>query len=176
MKKKKTAKELLGEYIDIEIQVDSPEPDLDTLLPQLNSVKAQIKKKGDGIDHFMMELSKREHLIDAEIEALKTEETRLKVRRKAVQNLKDYFNGNLIPMIVEELGDDNGVYETDTARYKLYETWGPTVVLDEESVPDDFKKVTMTESIDKVKAKKVLKSGANIPGLALTKVKRVRRS
>ena len=176
MKKKKTAKELLGEYIDIEIQVDSPEPDLDTLLPQLNSVKAQIKKKVDGIDHFMMELSKREHLIDAEIEALKTEETRLKVRRKAVQNLKDYFNGNLIPMIVEELGDDNGVYETNTARYKLYETWGPTVVLDEESVPDDFKKVTMTESIDKVKAKKVLKSGANIPGLALTKVKRVRRS
>lgn len=176
MKKKKTAKELLGEYIDLEIEVDSPEPDLDNLLPQLNDVKKQIKKKVDGIDHFMMELSRREHLIDAEIEALKTEETRLKVRRKAVQNLKDYFNGNLIPMIVEELGDDAGVYETDTARYKLYTTWGPTVVLDEESVPDDFKKVTMTESIDKVKAKEVLKTGAKIPGLALTKVKRVRRS
>ena len=119
MKKKKTAKELLGEYIDLEIEVDAPEPDLDTLLPQLNDVKKQIKKKVDGIDHFMMELSRREHLIDAEIEALKTEETRLKVRRKAVQNLKDYFNGNLIPMIVEELGDAKGVYETDTARNKL---------------------------------------------------------
>ena len=176
MKKKKTAKELLGEYIDLEIEVDAPDPDLDTLLPQLNSVKGQIKKKVDGIDHFMMELSRREHLIDAEIEALKTEETRLKVRRKAVQNLKDYFNGNLIPMIVEELGDDNGVYETDTARYKLYETWGPTVVLDEEAVPNDFKKVTMTEAVDKVKAKKVLQTGAKIPGLTLTKVKRVRRS
>ena len=176
MKKKKTAKELLGEYIDLEIEVDAPEPDLDTLLPQLNDVKKQIKKKVDGIDDFMMELSRREHLIDAEIEALKTEETRLKVRRKAVQNLKDYFNGNLIPMIVEELGDDNGVYETDTARYKLYETWGPTVVLDEEAVPNDFKKVTMTEAVDKIKAKKVLQTGAKIPGLTLTKVKRVRRS
>ena len=80
MKKKKTAKELLGEYIDLEIEVDAPDPDLDTLLPQLNSVKGQIKKKVDGIDHFMMELSRREHLIDAEIEALKTEETRLKVK------------------------------------------------------------------------------------------------
>ena len=79
-------------------------------------------------------------------------------------------------MIVEELGDDNGVYETDTARYKLYETWGPTVVLDEEAVPNDFKKVIMTEAVDKVKAKKVLQTGAKIPGLTLTKVKRVRRS
>jgi len=79
-------------------------------------------------------------------------------------------------MIVEELGDDDGVYETDTARYKLYETWGPTLVLEEAAVPDDFKRVTMVESIDKKKAKEVLKTGAKIPGLTLTKVKRVRRS
>ena len=79
-------------------------------------------------------------------------------------------------MIVEELGDENGVYETDTARYKMFETWGPTLILDEEAVPDDFKKVTYTESVDKKKAKKVLQTGAKIPGLALTKVKRVRRS
>jgi len=175
-KVKKTARELLGDYIDLEIEVDSPDPDLEVLLPQMDKVKGLIKKKVDGIDHFMMELSRREHLIDAEIEALKSEETRLKVRRKAVQNLKDYFNGSLIPMIVEELGDDNGVYETDTARYKMFETWGPTLVLDEESVPDDFKKVIYTESVDKKKAKEVLKTGAKIPGLALTKVKRVRRS
>ena len=176
MKVKKTARELLGDYIDLEIEVDSPDPDLEVLLPQMDKVKGLIKKKVDGIDHFMMELSRREHLIDAEIEALKSEETRLKVRRKAVQNLKDYFNGSLIPMIVEELGDDDGVYETDTARYKLYETWGPTLVLEEAAVPDDFKRVTMVESIDKKKAKEVLKTGAKIPGLTLTKVKRVRRS
>ena len=176
MRQKKTSKELLGEYIDLEIEVDSPDPDLDTLIPKLNNVKSQIKKKVDGIDHFMMELSRREHLIDAEIEALKSEEQRLKVRRKAVQNLKDYFNGSLIPMIVEELGDDDGVYETDTARYKMYESWGPTLILDEDSVPDDFKKVTMVEAVDKKKARDVLRSGAKIPGLTITKVKRVRRS
>ena len=176
MPKKSTAKELLGEYIDLEIEVDAPDPDLETLLPKMSLVKNKIKKKVDGIDHFMMELSRREHLIDAEIEALKTEETRLKVRRKAVQNLKDYFNGSLIPMIVEELGDDDGVYETDTARYKMYESWGPTLILNEDSVPDDFKKVTMVEAVDKKKARDVLKSGAKIPGLTITKVKRVRRS
>jgi len=55
MKVKKTAKELLGEYIDIEIAVDSPDPDLETLLPQMDSIQKQIKKKVDGIDHFMVE-------------------------------------------------------------------------------------------------------------------------
>ena len=91
------------------------------------------------------------------------------------ESLKKYFNGVLIPMVVDEVGI-NGVYETDTARYKLYETWGPVVVMDEEEVPDDFKKVVMTESIDKKKARETLSKGAKIPGLHIEKVKRVKRS
>jgi|TARA_R110000824_G_scaffold380822_3_gene573338 hypothetical protein len=175
---KKTTKELLGEYIDLEIQAQytTEDEDVGEMLSKIDAVRGTIRKKVDGIDYFMVELSRREHLIDAEIEALKTEETRLKVRRKAVQSLKDYFNTSLIPMVVEELGDENGVFETDTARYKLYETWGPTIVLDEDEVPDDFKKVTMTESIDKIKAKKILTTGAKVPGLTINRIKRIRRS
>jgi len=176
--KKRTTKELLGDYIDLEIQAEykTNTSDVTLILSSMEEVKTQIKRKVDGIDHFMLELSRREYLIDAEIEAIKVEETRLKVRRKAVQSLKDYFNGSLIPMIVEELGDENGVYETDTARYKLYETWGPVVIINEDEIPDDFKKVIMTETVDKKKARDVLTQGATVPGFAISKVKRIRRS
>lgn len=39
----------------------------------------------DGIDYFMVELSRREHLIEAEIEAIKIEQTRLRVRKKQLK-------------------------------------------------------------------------------------------
>lgn len=178
MTKKKTTRELLGEYIDAEIdaQYSKDNVELTNAMVKMENVKNNIKKKVDGIDYFMVELNRREHLIDAEIEALKDEETRLKVRRKAVEGLKKYFNQQLLPMVISELGDKNGVYETDTARYKMFETWGPIVVQDEEEVPSDFKIVKMSESIDKKKAREVLKNGNKVPGLFMEKIKRVRRS
>ena len=112
----------------------------------------------------------------AEVEAYNAEIQRLKLRRKATMSLKDYFNKTLIPMVVEELGDDNGVYETNTARYKLYETFGPAAVTDETIVPDEYKVVKMVESIDKKKARAELTKGVDIPGFHIEKVKRVRRS
>ena len=135
----------------------------------------QIKSKVDSIDYFMVNISRKEHLIDAEIEALNDEIHRLKVRRKATESLKKYFNQTLIPMIVEEVGTD-GVYETDISRYKLYETFGPIAITDETLVPDEYKKVTMVESIDKKKARTDLTKGVDILGMTISKVKRVRRS
>ena len=58
----------------------------------------------------------------------------------------------------------------------IVEKIATAIVLDEDEVPDDFKKVTMTESIDKMKAKKILTTGAKVPGLAINKIKRIRRS
>ncbi len=84
-------------------------------------------------------------------------------------------------MLIEELGDENGVLETDTARYKLYETFGSVIVTDQDKVPEDFIKTKITQSIDKAKARKVcmqlVKDNAELPeGLTITKVKRVKRS
>ncbi len=174
--KKQTTRELVGEYIDLEIQAEhASAEEIINISDKLDTLKGTIKRKVDGIDYFMVELDRKLHLIDAEVESIKKEEARLRVRRRATESLKKYFNGVLIPMVVDEVGI-NGVYETDTARYKLYETWGPVVVMDEEEVPDDFKKVVMTESIDKKKARETLSKGAKIPGLHIEKVKRVKRS
>ena len=102
---KKTTRELIGDYIDLDIErqmVTDNEEQLE-VEAQLQKVQGQIRKKVDGIDHFMLELSRREHLIDAEIEAIKSEQSRLRVRKKAVEGMKDYFNKQLLPMIVDEL-------------------------------------------------------------------------
>ena len=173
-----TTKELLGEYIDaeVELQIADTNEELLDAEAKVQGIAGLIRRKADGIDHFMLELSKREHLIDAEIEAIKGEIRRLQVRRKAVESTKKYLNGVLIPLIVEELGDDNGVYETNTARYKLYETFGPVVVTDEDSIPDDFKVMKYTESIDKKKARTHLTNGEKIPGFYIEKIKRIKRS
>ena len=171
---KKTTRELVGEYIDLDIQKqtdDSPE-----IEEGIVAVQAQLRRKVDGIDHFMVDIDRKMHLIDAEIEAFQNEIQRLKVRKRATESLKKYFNETLIPMVVEEVGDDNNIYETDTARYKLYETFGPVAITNEDSIPDDYKKVEMVEKIDKKKARSDLTKGVDIPGFYIEKVKRVRRS
>ena len=127
-----------------------------------------------------MELNKKEHLIDAEVEALKDEIDRLKSRRRGLVRTKDFFNKSLLPAVIMEIGNDDGVYETDTARYKLYETFGP-VDVDPYNISDDFKKVEIVEKLDKVKARKAAIAAFNAEkdmpeGITIKKVKRVKRS
>lgn len=174
---KKTTKELIGDFIDLDMQLQIADEDEAVVLTSAMEVtKKDIGRKMDNIDYFMVNIDKKMHLIDAEIEAYNNEIQRLKLRRKATTSLKDYFNKTLIPMVVSELGDDNGVYETDTARYKLYETFGPVAITNEEQVPDDYKVVKMTTVVDKKKARKDLTQGVDVPGFHIEKVKRVRRS
>ena len=93
---KKTTRELVGEYIDLDIQKqtdDSPE-----IEEGIVAVQAQLRRKVDGIDHFMVDIDRKMHLIDAEIEAFQNEIQRLKVRKRATESLKKYFNETLIPL------------------------------------------------------------------------------
>jgi hypothetical protein len=179
--KKQTSKELLGDLIDSELYLEknygvAANEDILMVEQDITRIQKDIRKKVDGIDHFMVELSRREHLIDAEIEAMKLEEQRLKVRRKAVERTKEFFTKNLLPMIVGELGDENGVYETDTARYKMFESFGPVAITDESLIPDNYKIMEYVEKINKKKARQDLTRGEDIPGFFIEKLKRVRRS
>ena len=181
-RKKGTAKGLVGEHIEISLEMEIANDDeLPVLLEERNKVEKQIKLKADNIDRFVVELSRRDSLIDAEIEHLKDEIQRLRNRKSALHQTKHYMNGFLIPFIVQELGDENGVYETDIARYKMYETFGELVVLDPEKVPDDFIKTEIIQKVDKAKARKacmsLYKDNKDMPdGLEIRRVKRVRRS
>ena len=182
-----TTKELVGELIDVNQQIESMEQgtdiDMDAhkeLEETRMTLHREVKNKIENVDYFMIELNKKEHLVDAEIEALKDEIDRLKSRRSGLMRTKNFFNKTLLPAVIEEIGNDDGVYETDTARYKLYETFGP-VDVNPHVVSDDFKKVEIVEKLDKVKARKAAISAFNAndvmpDGIYITKVKRVKRT
>ena len=182
-----TTKELVGALIDVNQQMETLEQGSDIDMEQHKSLEEarmtlhkEVKNKIQNVDYFMVELNKKEHLIDAEVEALKDEIDRLKSRRRGLVRTKDYFNKQLLPAVILEIGNDDGVYETSTARYKLYETFGP-VDVDPHSIPDSFKKVEIVEKLDKVKARKAaisaFNAGEEMPqGINIKKVKRVKRS
>jgi len=182
-----TTKEIVGELIDVNQQMELIEqrPDIDMEEHKLLEEKRvelhkKVRTKIQNVDYFIVELNKKEYTIDAEVEALKDEISRLKSRRKGLQRTKDFFNKQLLPAIIMEIGNDDGVYETDTARYKLYETFGP-VDVDPHQISDDFKKVEIVEKLDKVKARKAAIAAFNADkdmpeGIAIRKVKRVKRS
>ncbi len=178
-----TTKELIGELIDTELNLmleENPE-EKKVIQTQLANIHTQIKSKVEKLDYFLIQVNKKEGLIDAEIEVYKDEIERLKNRKKAAEKTKSFFNSVLLPMVIEEVGDSNGVWQTDTARYKLYETYGPLIIEDTEALDSKYKNVEITEKIDKKLARadamSAHKSGEEIPaGMSLYKIKRVRRS
>tara|TARA_R110000824_G_scaffold13876_4_gene59662 strand:+ start:3046 stop:3600 length:555 start_codon:yes stop_codon:yes gene_type:complete len=182
-----TTKELVGELIDVNQQLEYLEQKTDPDLEQHKSLEEarmtlhrEVRNKIQNVDYFMVELNKKEYLLDAEVESLKDEIDRLKSRRRGLKRTQDFFNKQLLPAVIMEVGNDDGVYETNTARYKLYETFGP-VQVDPHSVSDDFKKVEIVSKLDKVKARKAAISAfnaeADMPeGISIRKVKRVKRS
>ena len=191
LKIKRTAKDIIGDYIDNENWIDyiskSDEITNEQIKEKLSvyeetktKLEKEIRNKIEKIDHVVLEVKRKEHLIDGEMEALKDEIDRLKMRRKGIGKFKDFVNKVLLPMIVEEVGNENGVWETDVARYKLYETFGP-VDVNPNIASSDFMKTEIRTSVDKVKARNAaissFKAGKKLPdGINISKVKRVRRS
>jgi hypothetical protein len=80
-------------------------------------------------------------------------------------------------MIIETAGE-NGVFQTTTTRYKMYETWGPVEIIDEDAISDSYKRFKV--EIDKKKARKdaidAAETGTGIAGFKIEKTKTIRRS
>ena len=184
MSNKPTTTDLISTLIDLQIDRDNQEliaPDdtgaLATIDKDISNVKSQIANKTSGIDHFIVEMNKNTNLIDAEIKTHMDEVKRLRNRKNAIKKTEDYFNKTLLPMIINTAGND-GVFKTDTTRYKLYQTWGPIEVTDEDAISDNYKRFKV--EIDKKAARKAAieaaEDGMGIAGFKIEKVERVRRS
>ncbi|MBP02245.1 MAG: hypothetical protein CMM25_05510 [Rhodospirillaceae bacterium] len=184
MANKLTTRDLIGSLIELQVDRDNQElmePDNEaSLIPidkAIQEVKNQISRKTSGIDYMIVEMNKQTNLLDAEIATLMDEVKRLRGRKKSIKSSEDFFNKELLPMIIETAGND-GVFQTDTTRYKMYETWGPLEIIDEEAISDNYKRYKV--EIDKKTARKAVieaaEDGLGISGFKLEKVKRVRRS
>ena len=176
---KLTSRDLIGIIIDLEedILLEQDEDTKVILENKLVEVKKEISKKVEGIDYVAIEMSRQSSLIDAEIKTMNDEVKRLRNKKAAIKKTEDYFNKTLLPMIIETAGND-GIFKTNTAKYKLYETWGPLEVNDEDVIPDEYKRVKI--EVDKKGARKAVieatEQGMGIAGFTINKVKRVRRS
>jgi len=183
MSGKMTSKELVSELVGFEIELTTldlitDELEINEVSSKIDMIKNAIAKKTEGIDHFMVQMNRQVHLIDAEIKTLMDEVARLRNRKRAVTKTEEYFKKDLLPMIIETAGND-GKFETKTARYTMFETYGPVVVMDEEKIPDKYKRYKI--EIDKKGARADLITAAEdnmgIVGFEqIRKVKRVRRS
>ena len=184
---KLTTRDLVETLIDLELETDllqtseireeERENMLVTINESIKTVKNQIANKASGIDHMIVAMNKKASLIDAEIKSYMDEVKRLRNRKAAIKRTEEYFNKELLPMIVETAGNDR-VFETDTTRYKLYQTWGALEVMDPDAIPDKYKRYKV--EIDKKGARKdvidAAENGLGISGFKIEKTKRIRRS
>ena len=97
----KTARELIGELVNVNYALtnesyekESMENDqrLEELSIKQHNIESEIKDKVKNIDSFMLDLNRREHVVDANIEAMKEEIDRLQARKKALEQSKKFFN------------------------------------------------------------------------------------
>ena len=96
-----------------------------------------LLQKVDNIDNFVIHLEEKMAKLDAVKKVHKDEADRIQKRINSVKTLKDRMNKVFIPMIIETVGKD-GVLETSSARYSMYETWGK-MLYDPKKVPEDYR-------------------------------------
>lgn len=180
---KLTTRDLIGALIELELEKemamskDLAEDVIESIDKSIALCKKDIARKTSSIDYFMVQMNKKSGLIDAEIKTYQDEIKRLRGRKNAIKKTEEYFNKELLPMIIETAGNE-GVFETETTRYKMFETWGALEITDEESIEDKYKRYKV--EIDKKGARKdvieMAENGMGISGFKIEKVKRVRRS
>ena len=180
-KNKQTTRELISDLIELESQLEVAEgQEKEEIGEGLMLVRKSIEKKMENLDEFDLELSRKNNMIDAEIETYKKEIERLAKKKIKINTIKMYLDSIVIPMVIKEVGKDGKYYETNKKRYTLYETYGKLEFDNKFPVPQKYKKMKMEQYIDKKEARKDAieadKKGETIPGIVVKKVERVRKS
>lgn len=103
------------------------------------AIRNELLQKTDNIIAFTKK-------VEALIDAIKEEETRLKENRKAyerkLESFKDYVKSCMIEMQIQKI-------ETPLGEMKIAKNPMSVEILDEERIPDAFKRTKVETSIDK---------------------------
>ena len=175
-----TTKELISNILELEEDKEFSEfPEEEGEIDgKLVIAKQALTEKVDSLDWFITELDRRIGAIYGEATSLKAEIDRLKRKKNSTMRVKKFVGDELLPMVCKTMGN-NGIFETDTARYKLYETYGP-VEVNTAICHKDFIKTEILVKPDKVLARKKAieadKEGIHIDGISIYKVEKVRRT
>ena len=156
--------ELTEMYQNIWDLVSDDETDLDTLEIALSQIEDNIEIKAES----MAKLVKG---IDGDVIALKAEEERLAKRRKALENKQSN-----IKLFLENQLKQMGLDKVETPLFKVsIQNNPPSVnILDEDLIPEQYKKTVTTTSLVKNDILKALKEGQVIEGAELKQGKSLR--
>ncbi|MBU5424975.1 siphovirus Gp157 family protein [Tissierella pigra] len=156
--------ELTEMYQNISDLISDDEVGNEALEKALEDIKDNIELKAEN----MAKLIKN---IDGDIEVLKTEEERLADRRKALENkkenIKTYLENQLKIMKVDKV-------KTPLFTVALQNNPQSVNILDEELIPNDYKKTVTTTSISRKDLLDDLKQGLIIDGVELRQTKSLR--
>ena len=156
--------ELTEMYQNIWDLVSDDETDLDTLEVALSQVEDNLEVKAES-------MAKLVRGIDGDVAALKEEETRLAKRRKALENKQTN-----IKLFLENQLKQMGLDKVETPLFKVsIQNNPPSVnILDEDLIPEQYKKTVTTTSLVKNDILKALKEGQVIEGAELKQGKSLR--
>lgn len=159
--------ELSNEYVALMQAIDNDELPEEAIADTLEAIKGEIEVKADNIACLLKN-------IEADVTAIKAEETRLAERRKAKEKaherLKQYLSDVLQKMSIDKV---------ETARNNITFRKSESVELDEDTFiiwAQDNRDDLLTYSApkaNKTEIKKALKGGAEIVGASLITKKNI---
>ena len=138
-------------------EIDFTEADRDEVEAIKEIIKEQIESKGTGIIVVVRNL-------EADIEVIKTEIKRLqdlkKLKENKIENLKKYTKECLEEADIKKLS-------TSLGNISIRKLPGSVEVLEEDSIPAEYKKEVVTVTVDKKSILADLKEGVVVPGASL---------
>lgn len=147
----------LTELLDIE------DLDNDTFADTMESLEGELVEKGKNVAAYFQNL-------DADSNALKDAEARIKARRIVIENkvnrLKEYLRFNM---------EQSGITKIECPEFSvtLRKASEVTEVYDQNQLPKEFIKTRLTETADKTAIKKAIKNGEEVPGAKISKGKTI---
>lgn len=137
--------------------VESPELKAEAEAEIARYLEAEVKKV-DGISNYLSLCASQQLAAKAEIDRLRE---RMNAWESRESRVREY-----VQRVMEQFGERK--LEGRTATFMLRAVPASVVITDEAEIPEEFKRSTVTISVDKKAIKKAIDEGRDIPGADLS--------
>lgn len=151
--------ELSSTYLEALDTLTDPEADL-----PIEVVNDTLEALGDEMENKAINVTKFLRNMEATAQAIKSAEAEMARRRKSLETrvtwMKSYLKGSM---------EHTGITKIECPFFKIAIQNNPVSVniLNEKSIPDEYKAQVISWKIDKTAIKNTIKGGKTIPGAAL---------
>lgn len=144
------------EYRAALVALSDAEMDPQAVADTLEGLQGELTAKAANVAAFAMNL-------EAEAEAMKAAETRIKARRqsleKRTEQLRDYLLRNMTAAGIREISALDKSF-----RVRVMDGRESVVIDDEKALPADFLRIKTVEEPNKVAIAQAIKEGQEVPG------------